>query len=150
LYLSLPISIYLYLSIYSRAQRPVKGLQLQCDKGDITAHIGGEFILICNYNANQYRYNKKYWCQGDSGHTCDILVDSEHFNKNGRRFHMVDAGRTGLFVKVTNLQFADTGVYWIGIDKLFADIMTSVNVVITEAISSTNSDSVLTCFISCK
>lgn len=40
--------------------------------------------------------------------------------------------RYWLFVKVRDLQFEDSGVYWVGIDKMYADIMASVNVVITE------------------
>lgn len=112
-------------------------LQLQCDKAQITAHIGGEFILICEYDTNTFRYSKKYWCRGDSRSTCEILVDSESVAKNTQRSHIIDAVRRGLFVKVTDLQFDDTGVYWVGIDKIYADIMTSVNVVITEGKNKT-------------
>nr|XP_046251879.1 polymeric immunoglobulin receptor-like [Scatophagus argus] len=109
-------------------------LQLRCDKRKITAHIGGEFILICTYDTNPFRYSKKYWCRGDSGDTCQIVVDSEGRtkSKNTHRSHIVDAGRRGLFVKVTGLQFDDAGTYWVGIDKIYADIMTSVNVVVTQ------------------
>uniref|UniRef100_A0A4W6FKE7 Immunoglobulin V-set domain-containing protein n=1 Tax=Lates calcarifer TaxID=8187 RepID=A0A4W6FKE7_LATCA len=92
-------------------------LQLQCDKREITAHIGGEFVLVCKYDTNRYLFSKKYWCRGESRNTCEILI----------------AGRRGLFVKVTSLQFDDTGAYWVGIDKIYADIMTSVNV--TTAVS---------------
>ncbi|XP_070765981.1 uncharacterized protein [Enoplosus armatus] len=109
-------------------------LQLQCDKKEITAHIGGEFMFICEYDTNRFLFSKKYWCRGDSRSTCEILVDSEGGTKtkNTHRSHIIDARRRGLFVKVTNLQFDDTGMYWVGIDKIYADIMTSVNVVITE------------------
>lgn len=47
---------------------------------------------------------------------------------------VVDARRKGLFVKVKNLQFDDTGVYWVGIDKIYADIMTCVSLVVTEGL----------------
>ncbi|XP_031700821.1 uncharacterized protein LOC116382161 [Anarrhichthys ocellatus] len=107
-------------------------LQLQCDKSYITAHIGGELNLICNYDTTRFLYSKKYWCRGNSRKTCEILVDSESKTKNTRRSHIIDARRRGLIVKVTDLQFDDTGVYWVGIDKIYADIMTSLNVVITE------------------
>ncbi|XP_051805153.1 uncharacterized protein LOC110951913 [Acanthochromis polyacanthus] len=109
-------------------------LQLQCDKGDIRAHIGGEFILICTYDTNQFLYSKKYWCRGDSRNTCEILVDSKSAakTKNTHRTQIIDARTRGLFVKVTNLQFDDSGVYWVGIDKIYADIMTSVSVVVTQ------------------
>uniref|UniRef100_A0A3Q1FML1 Immunoglobulin V-set domain-containing protein n=1 Tax=Acanthochromis polyacanthus TaxID=80966 RepID=A0A3Q1FML1_9TELE len=113
---------------------PIVFLQLQCNKGDIRAHIGGEFILICTYDTNRFLYSKKYWCRGDSKNTCEILVDSESAakTKNTHRTQIIDARRRGLFVKVTNLQFDDSGVYWVGIDKIYADIMTSVSVVVTQ------------------
>lgn len=44
----------------------------------------------------------------------------------------MDAGRRGLFVKVRELRFDDAGVYWVGIDKIYADIMTWIKVVVTE------------------
>lgn len=53
---------------------------------------------------------------------------------------ILDAKRKGLFVKVSRLQLGDTGVYWVGIDKIGADIMTSVRVVITEGKNKTFSD----------
>lgn len=113
-------------------------LQLQCDKREITAHIGGEFVLVCKYDTNRYLFSKKYWCRGESRNTCEILADSEHPDER-RRSNMIDRGRRGLFVKVTSLQFDDTGAYWVGIDKIYADIMTSVNVVVTEGKNKTNS-----------
>ncbi|XP_070694942.1 uncharacterized protein [Pempheris klunzingeri] len=112
-------------------------LQLQCDKKQITAHIGGEFILTCKYDTTHFLYNKKYWCRGDSKSTCEILVHSEGGAKNSHRSHIVDIRKRGLYVKVTNLQLDDTGVYWVGIDKIYADIMTAVNVVITEGKNKT-------------
>lgn len=48
------------------------------------------------------------------------------------RAYIGDFGRRGLFVKVTGLHLEDTGVYWVGIDKINADIMTQVKVVVTE------------------
>lgn len=44
----------------------------------------------------------------------------------------MDLRQRGLFVRVTDLQLKDTGVYWVGIDKIHADIMTQVKVAITE------------------
>lgn len=44
----------------------------------------------------------------------------------------------GLFVKVTGLQFEDTGVYWVGIDKIHADVMTRIEVNITEGENKTS------------
>lgn len=96
-------------------------------------------MLICKYDTNTFRYNKKYWCQGDAKSSCAIVADSEGVTKtkNTHRSHVIDARRRGLFVKVTHLQFEDAGVYWVGIDKVYADIMTSVNVVITEGKKNT-------------
>eukprot|EP00066_Takifugu_rubripes_P011827 XP_011601093.1 PREDICTED: uncharacterized protein LOC105416302 [Takifugu rubripes] len=108
-------------------------VQLQCDPQKITAHIGGEFVIFCKYNTNNFLYSKKYWCQGESRLTCEILVDSDFpaRSKTGRAY-IGDLGRRGLFVKVTGLHLEDTGVYWVGIDKINADIMTQVKVVVTE------------------
>ncbi len=64
-------------------------------------------------------------------------MDSEGGAKNTHRSHIIDARKKGLFVKVTGLQFDDTGAYWVGIDKIYADIMTPVNVVITEGKNKT-------------
>ncbi|XP_034550762.1 uncharacterized protein LOC117820926 [Notolabrus celidotus] len=109
-------------------------VQLQCDKKQITAHVGGEFILPCRYDTNTYLLAKKYWCRGASRTTCEILVDSEGRTKTGstHRSNVLDYRRKGLFVKVTHLQFDDAGVYWVGIDKMNADVMTSVKVDITQ------------------
>uniref|UniRef100_A0A3B4XUN3 Immunoglobulin V-set domain-containing protein n=1 Tax=Seriola lalandi dorsalis TaxID=1841481 RepID=A0A3B4XUN3_SERLL len=94
----------------------------------------GDFILNCKYDTSRFMYSKKYWCRGDNKNTCEILVDSELVVKTRRRFHILDARKRGLFVKVTNLQFDDTGVYWVGIDKVYADIMTMINIHITEVL----------------
>lgn len=109
-------------------------LQLECDRAQITAHIGGEFILTCKYDTNRFLYNKKYWCQGETRDTCEILVDSEGRTRSRKthRSRIVDARQRGLFVKVRDLRFDDAGMYWVGIDKIYADIMTSIKVVVTE------------------
>lgn len=109
-------------------------LQLKCNPAEITAHIGSEFILTCKYDTNRFLYSKKYWCQGNARDTCEILVDSEGRTRSRKthRSHIVDAGRRGLFVKVRELRFGDAGVYWVGIDKIYADIMTPIKVVVTE------------------
>lgn len=109
-------------------------LQLSCDPAQITAHIGGEFTLRCKYDTKHFLFSKKYWCRGESHSTCEVLVDSERRTQSRvtHRSHVVDARRRGLFVKVKDLQFDDSGVYWVGIDKIYADIMTSVKLVVTE------------------
>ncbi len=61
-------------------------------------------------------------------------MDSEGGTKttNTHRSHIIDLRRRGLYVRVTDLNFDDTGAYWVGIDKIYADIMTSIKVVVTE------------------
>ncbi|XP_065325722.1 uncharacterized protein LOC135932264 [Pelmatolapia mariae] len=75
--------------------------------------------------------SKKYWCRGPSRSNCEIVADSES-GRNTHRSQVIDLNRRGLFVKVTNLRFDDAGAYWVGIDKIYADIMTQVKVIITE------------------
>ncbi|XP_041859178.1 uncharacterized protein LOC121651231 [Melanotaenia boesemani] len=109
-------------------------LQLQCDKNEITAYIGGEFIITCKYDTRSFLFSKKYWCRGTSRSTCEILVDSEGVARTEytHRSRVLDARRGGAVVKVSNLQKDDSGVFWIGIDKIYADVMISFTVVITE------------------
>uniref|UniRef100_UPI003AAF5E25 uncharacterized protein isoform X1 n=1 Tax=Centroberyx gerrardi TaxID=166262 RepID=UPI003AAF5E25 len=109
-------------------------VQLQCDKRQIKASVGSEFTLVCSYDTKSFRYSKKYWCRGDSRSTCEILMDSEGIAKteSRHRSHIIDAGTRGLFVKITGLLIKDTGVYWVGIDKIYSDIMASIKVVVTE------------------
>uniref|UniRef100_A0A665V1N6 Immunoglobulin V-set domain-containing protein n=1 Tax=Echeneis naucrates TaxID=173247 RepID=A0A665V1N6_ECHNA len=117
-------------------------VQLQCDKKKITAHVGGEFTLKCDYNTKSFLFSKKYWCRGPSGHTCVIVMDSEQVHKSSDRTHILDTPRYGLFVKVTQLQFEDAGTYWVGIDKIYADIMTSVvkvNITVSPVMTSAES-----------
>uniref|UniRef100_A0A669EDM0 Immunoglobulin V-set domain-containing protein n=1 Tax=Oreochromis niloticus TaxID=8128 RepID=A0A669EDM0_ORENI len=109
----------------------LSSLQLECDKREITAHVGGEFILKCKYSINNFLYSKKYWCRGPSRGNCEIVADSEN-SRNTHRSQVIDLNRRGLFVKVTNLRFDDAGAYWVGIDKIYADIMIQVKVIITE------------------
>uniref|UniRef100_A0A3P9QFX6 Immunoglobulin V-set domain-containing protein n=1 Tax=Poecilia reticulata TaxID=8081 RepID=A0A3P9QFX6_POERE len=106
-------------------------LQLQCDKRDIRAHIGEEFIIVCTYES-KFLFSKKYWCRGPSRHNCDILRDTDGVAKpkNKNRLRISDMKRR-IFVMVTNLQIEDSDVYWIGIEKMNADIMTSIKVTVT-------------------
>ncbi|XP_029910653.1 uncharacterized protein LOC115361425 [Myripristis murdjan] len=106
-------------------------VQLQCDKKQINANVGGGITLVCSYDTKSFRYSKKYWCRGASRSTCEIVMDSDGLAKR-QRFNIIDAGRRGLFVQITGLRLDDAGVYWVGIDKIYADIMTSVQLVVTE------------------
>lgn len=109
-------------------------LPLQCGKTQIKASVGDEFTLVCSYNTKRFLFSKKYWCRGEHRSTCEILMDSEGIAKTKARHrsHIIDAGRRGLVVKITNLQLDDTGVYWVGIDKIYADVMASIHVEVTE------------------
>ncbi|XP_035997399.1 polymeric immunoglobulin receptor-like [Fundulus heteroclitus] len=109
-------------------------LQLQCDKTEIRAHIGGEFIIVCKFDLKKFLFSKKYWCRGASRNNCDILRDTDGFvnTKYRNRLSIFDTRSGGLVVKVTNLQIEDSDVYWIGIDKMYADIMTSIKVTVTQ------------------
>lgn len=110
-----------------------ESFQLHCRPQMIVIHIGETFVILCQYDTSHFLFSKKYWCQGESKVTCTILVDSDNLirSKTGR-VQIIDLGPRGLFVKVTDLQFEDTGQYWVGIDKIHADVMTPVKVVVTE------------------
>ncbi|XP_034092853.1 CMRF35-like molecule 6 [Gymnodraco acuticeps] len=97
-------------------------LQLQCDKKQITAPLGSDFLLSCSYK-NQLLSNK-YWCRGESRRTCEVLVDSEGKTRS-TRVHIVDARSRGLFVRVLDLQKGDSGVYWVGIDRPYTAVPVS-------------------------
>lgn len=60
-------------------------------------------------------------------------MDSDNLvrSKTGR-VYVADLRKRGLFVKVTGLRFEDAGEYWVGIDKIHADVMTPIKVVVTE------------------
>lgn len=121
-----------------------ESFQLQCHPQTITAHIGGEFVILCKYDTNLFLFSKKYWCQGESKFTCEILVDSDnHVRSKTGRVYVVDLRKSGLFVKVTGLRFEDTGKYWVGIDKIHADIMTPIKVVISEGENKTSQFSII-------
>ncbi|KAJ8016903.1 hypothetical protein DPEC_G00012180 [Dallia pectoralis] len=66
-------------------------------------------------------------------------MDTDGFTNSDfrQRCQIIDGGRTGIHITVRNLKIEDTGVYWVGIDKAYADIMTSVHLIVTlkEAVS---------------
>ena len=103
-------------------------VQLQCDRRQIKATIGEELTMACSYDP-MYRYNTKYWCRGSSRNTCEVLSDSD--KTESKRFRILHH-RSGLFVEIRALQLEDTGVYWVGIDKPYADIMVLVEIEVTE------------------
>lgn len=46
------------------------------------------------------------------------------------RARITDAVSRGLTVPVRDLQLEDTGTYWVGIDKIYADIMLRIQVIV--------------------
>ncbi|XP_034152031.1 uncharacterized protein LOC109616418 [Esox lucius] len=69
---------------------------------------------------------------------CTVLMDSEGFSSTEirHRCQMIDAGPRGIHIIITNLKLEDTGAYWVGIDKIYADIMTYIHLIVTlEAVS---------------
>ncbi|KAI7794177.1 hypothetical protein IRJ41_014816 [Triplophysa rosa] len=114
-------------------------VQLQCDKTMIQGTIGSTFSIICTYKTNQFRFNKKYWCAGDSRSSCKVLMDTDGFSLNRKRAQIIDAVSRGLTVRVRDLQLDDTGTYWVGIDKIYADIMLRIQVIVrNEAVINPN------------
>ena len=106
-------------------------VQLQCDKTQIKATIEEELTIACSY-APMYRYFKKYWCRGSSRKTCEVVSDTENtVNTESTRFRLLQY-RSMLYVEIRALRLEDTGVYWVGIDKPYADIMFLINVEVTE------------------
>lgn len=106
-------------------------VQLQCDKRHIKATIGEELNIACSFDP-VHRFNKKYWCRGSSRNTCEELAHSENVaHTESKRFRVLSYKRK-IYVKMTALGLGDVGVYWVGIDRPFADIMVSVTVEVTE------------------
>uniref|UniRef100_A0A8C9VQZ5 Ig-like domain-containing protein n=1 Tax=Scleropages formosus TaxID=113540 RepID=A0A8C9VQZ5_SCLFO len=110
--------------------------QLECDRTHLQGIVGGSLMVMCKYNTHRFILSKKYWCHGDSRSTCEILADTEGFTKANVRdhFQIRDLRQKGLFVLMANLRLDDSGVYWIGIDKIYADIMSRIQVRVSEEI----------------
>ncbi|XP_051518230.1 complement receptor type 2-like [Myxocyprinus asiaticus] len=108
--------------------------QLQCDKTMIQATIGSSFTIVCTYKSNQFRFSKKYWCSGHSRDTCEVLMHTDGFTHAGyrQRAKIIDRFSKGLIVFIKDLQLDDTGIYWVGIDKIYADIMLRIQVTVTK------------------
>ena len=104
-------------------------VQLQCDRRQIKATIGEELTIDCSYDT-RYRYNRKYWCRGSSRKTCEVLSDS--VKTQSKHFRILHYRSRRLFVEIRALRLEDTGVYWVGINTDYADIMVSVDIEVTE------------------
>ncbi|XP_048874422.1 uncharacterized protein LOC125745516 isoform X4 [Brienomyrus brachyistius] len=112
-------------------------LQLQCDRDEVNGIIGGVLVVICQYQTSRFLFSKKYWCLGESRSTCEILMDTNGYVRAelNNRFKIQEANRRGLLIQMADLQISDTGVYWVGIDKIYSDIMYRINIRVTEAVS---------------
>ncbi|XP_039507668.1 uncharacterized protein LOC120462977 isoform X1 [Pimephales promelas] len=108
-------------------------MQFQCDKTKIQATIGRTFTLTCTYRTDQFQFNKKYWCAGDSRASCEVLMDTNGFTQAAyrTRAQIIDRVSRGLIVNVRDLKLDDTGIYWVAIDKIYSDIMTRIQVTVT-------------------
>uniref|UniRef100_A0A672SWT5 Immunoglobulin domain-containing protein n=1 Tax=Sinocyclocheilus grahami TaxID=75366 RepID=A0A672SWT5_SINGR len=105
-----------------------------CDKTKIQATIGSTLTITCTYKTTQYRFNKKYWCAGDSRSSCEVLMDTDGFTHAAyrTRAQIIDRVSRGLIVYIRDLKLDDSGIYWVAIDKIYADIMTRIQVTVTK------------------
>ncbi|KAK7128945.1 hypothetical protein R3I94_017240 [Phoxinus phoxinus] len=109
-------------------------MQFKCDKTKIQATIGSTFTITCTYRTTHFRFNKKYWCAGDSRASCEVLMDTDGFTQSAyrTRAQIIDGVSRGLIVHVRDLKLDDTGIYWVAIDKIYSDIMTRIQVTVTK------------------
>uniref|UniRef100_A0A8C3HPJ3 Ig-like domain-containing protein n=1 Tax=Chrysemys picta bellii TaxID=8478 RepID=A0A8C3HPJ3_CHRPI len=102
--------------------------------GEKTAMEGTSTTITCSYDRGRYKFSRKYWCHGRSRSSCDILGDTDNFVKseyNGRLL-LLDNKRGDFLVTMHQLVEEDSGMYWCGIQKPYADIMTAVKLTVTE------------------
>ncbi|KAH1171326.1 hypothetical protein KIL84_006944 [Mauremys mutica] len=94
--------------------------------------------LLCTLGFFMYRrtnmFNRKYWCRGGSRSSCDVLGDTENFVKSEykERLSLLDNRRGYFLVTMHQLVEEDSGMYWCGIQRPYADIMTAVKLTVTE------------------
>ncbi|XP_069916451.1 CMRF35-like molecule 1 isoform X1 [Oryctolagus cuniculus] len=83
----------------------------------------GLLSVKCHY-APGWQLYKKYWCQGKAWSNCKILVitdGSEREAKNGRVAIRDDQSSRVFTVTVQQLRQDDAGIYWCGIERIWAD-----------------------------
>ncbi|XP_034626520.1 polymeric immunoglobulin receptor-like [Trachemys scripta elegans] len=107
--------------------------------GEKTAMEGTSTTITCSYDRGRYTFSRKYWCHGRSRSSCDILGDTENFVKSEYkgRLLLLDNKRGDFLVTMHQLVEEDSGMYWCGIQKPYADIMTAVKLTVTEEPLST-------------
>ncbi|XP_053499544.1 uncharacterized protein LOC128619396 [Ictalurus furcatus] len=108
--------------------------QMQCDKTTIHTTIGREMNVVCSYNDNRFLFSKKYWCLGESRSTCEVLMDTDGFTIAWlrKKARIYETRFRTFHIHMTGLKLEDTGIYWAAIDKIYADIMFRIKVVVTE------------------
>ncbi|XP_019369830.1 PREDICTED: CMRF35-like molecule 5 [Gavialis gangeticus] len=95
---------------------------------------GKSTTINCYYNSKRYLFSNKYWCRGASRSSCDVLGDTHKVVKSEYkgRLSLVDDRRGTVQVTMHQLAEDDSGTYWCGIEKPYADIMTAVELTVTE------------------
>ncbi|KAM5216641.1 CMRF35-like molecule 2 isoform 2-T2 [Hipposideros larvatus] len=80
----------------------------------VTGTTGGSLTVQCLYE-EEYKENKKYWCQGQHDTDCNTIVETNGRETEGRsgRVSIRDSPYARAFtVTMTNLNAADAGSYW--------------------------------------
>uniref|UniRef100_A0A452J225 Ig-like domain-containing protein n=1 Tax=Gopherus agassizii TaxID=38772 RepID=A0A452J225_9SAUR len=105
-----------------------------------TAMEGMSTTITCSYDRRKYMFNRKYWCRGGSRSSCDVLGDTENFVKSEYkgRVLLLDNRRGYFLVTMHQLVEEDSGMYWCGIQRPYADMMTAVKLTVTEGKDSLN------------
>nr|XP_028591601.1 CMRF35-like molecule 8 [Podarcis muralis] len=95
---------------------------------------GRSTTITCFYDM-EYRFDNKYWCRGSSRTSCDILGETKKFVKWNyeNRLTLLDNRKGVFWVTMHQLTEDDSGTYWCGIERPFADIMTSVKLKVNKA-----------------
>ncbi|KAJ1138739.1 hypothetical protein NDU88_005120 [Pleurodeles waltl] len=102
--------------------------------GDKTVMAGSETTIRCFYDKNRFAYAEKYWCAGESRRTCDVLGDTRGFikEKYATLLTLKDNAFGTLFITLQQPSLEDSGTYWCGIERPYADIMTSMKLKVKE------------------
>ncbi|XP_036412612.1 CMRF35-like molecule 3 isoform X3 [Colossoma macropomum] len=73
---------------------------------------GGSLCIPCFYD-EKYKSNRKYWCEGHSWSSCNIVAST---NTSGR-ISVTDHPTQNMFtVELNSLQDSDSGYYWCAVD----------------------------------
>ncbi|XP_063300478.1 uncharacterized protein LOC134590500 [Pelobates fuscus] len=109
----------------------VKARTLWTERNEITVREGEEIFIKCNYDKTRYVFAKKYWCHGEFSTQCNVLGDNDK-RASSARLHIADNKWGTLSITMRNLVPEDSGTYWCGIEKAYADIMISVKLTVIE------------------